>query len=425
MQRLSVVITMLAVLTLVVPAAMVRGQATGPTAAPDADQPLDLAAMLLTPADLAAHGLTGLGFTVPEYRDQVEGFRDDLVALGWQRDYVTRHAVPMESDGGSTLVRTSVESFVAEYRDVAGAAAAFALIESEIEAADEPPAAQDIPSTRTIGDQAEITRDERGRDRGRTAVHLDLTFRVGNLYAGVLLADYIGQEPDLATLEALGETLLAKIDTVRAAGGPGLQMRMLRLDGPGLVTQFDGYSRLAGETIPAYNTTAEETMVTAATLGDATDSYIVVQHLTGGTVDAADDVEFTSFVSRFDSPEVAARWLQDTQARMERAAAFVNVTPVTGAPTLGDESAAFSLTTVDDELRNTGLTYYVRVGRDVTGLRLIADPEASLSAATALLVLAQVECLQSAQACPRIRVPASLVALLIPVTPLLVTNVMT
>ena len=118
------------------------------TSAPTAAQqdssaaPLDLAAMTLSPADLAAAGWDDLGLTAGQSLSVVDlaeravwptgagperdGVRDALLAAGWQQAYTATFATfwaPNRADLGR-----QVEVEIVAYADDAGAATGFALV---------------------------------------------------------------------------------------------------------------------------------------------------------------------------------------------------------------------------------------------------------------------------------------------------------
>jgi hypothetical protein len=408
--RPSVVVSILVLLLLLVPAAGATAQDATPATSPVASEPPDLGAMVLTPADLEAVGLTGFGQLSQTYWELADG-ADPVTATGMQRVYQYRLAVPVDPGATPDSFRTLVYTDIEEYADAAGAAAEFALIETPITAGEGTPVPRDIAGTRTIGDASTIRRYERvASDTGLPFLQLNLAFQRGNLIAAVGIAEYTGEEPDLETLEALADTALAKIDAVAGGDAPGLQSRALRLTGQDVVTSYDSYIRFAGETLPNYNETAEQTAEFAARLGDATDVYAVAQQFTGGADDQADDVVFTfSSVYRFATLEAATAWLRGGQERLaSQSTVYLDVTPVDAAPTMGDESAAYSVTIAGGE--SSGFAYYARVGRDVAAIRLVAQPAVPLEAAVELAA-AQVTCLRSVAACVPMPIPADLVTL--------------
>jgi hypothetical protein len=162
---------------------------------------------------------------------------------------------------------------------------------------------------------------------------------------------------------------------------------------------------------------------TAARLGDATDVYVIGQQLAGGADDQADDVFTLTSVYRFVTPEAASTWLRGAQERLASTSTFyLDVRAVDGAPTMGDESAAFAVTIASGESTSQGIVYYVRVGHEVGAIRIEAQPTAPLEAAMELAV-AQTWCLRSAAVCTPLPVPTDLVALGDTVTPMAATPV--
>jgi hypothetical protein len=414
--RPAIVVSVLVFLSLLLPAAVATAQDAAPATSPVASQPLDLAAMVLTPANLEAVGLTGFGQQAAVF-SEVADSADAETAGGRQRVYHSRLAVPVDPGATSDRFRTLVSTAIDAYADAAAAAAGFALLETKDTAGEGTPVLEDIAGTRTVGDQSRVTRQDLESPDGRAYVQLELAFQRGPLVARVGIADYTGQELDLSNLETLAETVLVKMDAVVAGGGPGLQPRTLHLIGQDLLTTFALYNRIAGETIPNYNATSEQTAAATARLGNATDSYAVAQQLTGGTDDQTDDGVFTlSSVTRFPTPEAASTWLRAGQERLANLSTFyLDVAPVDGALAMGDESAAFSVTVGGGEARYNGFVSYVRVDRDVAAVRLLTQAATPLEVVVEL-AQAQVDCLQSTAACAPIPVPAALAALAVPAT---------
>src|SRR5215212_10115275 len=108
---------------------------------------LDLAAMALTPIDLDDLGLPGFGqqtsafLTLDEQVEQVvdaaslnldaETINAGLAAAGFQRRYQRQLGLPSRPGAPPSRLRTFVAPYVIEYTAPEGAAAGFALLESE------------------------------------------------------------------------------------------------------------------------------------------------------------------------------------------------------------------------------------------------------------------------------------------------------
>ena len=97
--------------------------------------------------------------------------------------------------------------------------------------------------------------------------------------AGVTIGEFDGRQPDLATLEALGELPLARVRRGQAGAGPGLSNAILRLEGPDIETRSDEYGRLDGQTLPNYGETPDELADRAGRYGDALVVYGVAQSI--------------------------------------------------------------------------------------------------------------------------------------------------
>ena len=201
-----------------------------------------------------------------------------------------------------------------EYASIEGAAAGFALLETEASDA----GMKDVPGTGVIGDRSEITRFRRSSDNGEPYRALDLTFQVDNLVAGVTVGEFGGREPDLATVEALAERLLEKVRLGQAGSGPGLSNLALRLAGPDIETRSDEYGRLDGQTFPNYGETPDELADRAERYGDAIDVYGVGQSILRGSPARTDDTRYCVSLYQFASEQDAAGWLKGGVERAEQ-----------------------------------------------------------------------------------------------------------
>src|SRR5215218_6274823 len=153
---------------------------------------LDLAALTLRPGDVAEPGWKHAGAFMEDLASEAEiaaSYRGDgstaedaseqLVAFGWRRMYVDVLDGPT---GANAAPNRRIRSYITEYASAEGAAAGFLYLEDEGAIA----SAEDVPGTRPFGEQFELTSDKgtSGVD-GRPFRSLDLTFRAGNLVAGV------------------------------------------------------------------------------------------------------------------------------------------------------------------------------------------------------------------------------------------------
>jgi hypothetical protein len=442
--RLSLIVSVIMFLALLLPMAAATAQEATPASSPSAGQPLDLAAMALVPTDFNIPGL-GRNYAAMYTLDQevtelAEYYgtdpavvREALVAAGWQRKHRSRLQAPEVYGAADPVLAQQVASYVYEYADAEGAAAGFAFIEDEsslpsagggatpVVGGEE--MAEDIPGTRVIGDESEITRHVGvGAPSGLPFRALDLTFRLDNLVAGVTVRDYLGGEPDVAEVEALAQTYLERIEQVRAEGGPGLSNRIVRLEAPDIEPGRDDYTRLSGVDVPDHNESAEALAAKSARAGTSSDIYYVFQRLPAGSEETGDDVAYQAYITRFADEAAASDWLNKGEERLSQIGAFVGVEPMPDATPIGDESRTYAIDRLSGEQETRGYLIQARVGSDIAEIRLFAQPEAPLAVAE-VLAQVQVTCLESAEVCALVPVPAKLVALAVLATPVAATPV--
>jgi hypothetical protein len=401
-------------------------QEASPVASPAAEgRPLDLAAMALQPADLAEPGFgTGwseladaaslaehlaLDVDVP-VTEILTGLNDAgylrRYELWLERGYPQDVATPEAPPG---IVEKRVVSAVTEYATAEGAAAGFALIERGLE---DQAAVQeigprttpyeDVPLTTEIGDEAEATRyGHITPDTGVPVQNLNLTVRVGNLIADVIVEDHRNNPPDVAEAEVLAATLLARIEAVQTDGAPGLSNLVIRPTGE---SQVDTYLARDGRAIPIFGESPAQAEASRQSIGNATDVY-GVERVLG---------EFPYLLARlyrFPSAEDAASWLTE-QPELTIAVpntGYVDVTEVADAETLGEASRVFRYGfPLDATTTAYGYAVYARVGDIVARVQVDSVPEAPL-ASVLELAQAQVRCLQAGSCLETIPVPAALV----------------
>lgn len=377
----------------------------------------DLAAMTLTPGDLAALGLSvyGLDTGLTIYPDmiventaanrglpeaEVRGIIDRASLEQRYENYL--YLLPDEGDQSGFSARM-VASYVVKFTDDAGAAAAWEFMEDESQS----PTAEDVALTLGIGDQAEATRDQ-GQDpqTGETFEQLDLTFRVGNLHAGVAVIDWQGLEPDVAELETLALRLLERIEAVRNLNTPGLYGQVVRLSGEGVVTVIDHYFLLDREPLRLYGESLLGSMRRdfEATFQGEIDAYQMQQQIASGAEALEDDSWYLVDVNRFADEAMAAAWLASKQQRIANNTSFVNA-QFAQSPTFGDESFGYSLTTADGATAYRGIV--LRVGSIVISID-VTGPQAPSATTVETLAQAQVECLNTGGCAAPLPVPADL-----------------
>jgi hypothetical protein len=247
--------------------------------------PADLAALAIRPSDTAQFGwqhggaffesIDGIADIEAAYLGQgvaAANVRDTLQGYGWQREYVDTLELPSALD--SSVIDQRIRSSITEYRSPEGAAAGFAFLEDEHTV----PSATDVPASRTFGEQSELTK-ERGESAidGRPYQSLDLTFRVGNLVAGVALVVYPNATttaPDQALLESLAALVEARV-TAGAGAAPNLGSRAVRLDefDHRIVTYEDAYIRIDGADVPLSGESTSAAELRTESYLHATDVY--------------------------------------------------------------------------------------------------------------------------------------------------------
>ena len=214
-------------------------------ATPTPSGELDLAAMTLSPSDLAGVGLSGFGLAnrsslrdaetdalvesagdVFEAGDRLAAYED----AGFMSRYVgslLRPRVPLvRYPSGLVAADIRVSTSVTEYASEAGAVSGYSFVADDQRDFGD----VEVPTDTVFGDQSRVERST-GLDpeSGDFLQRLDITFQLDNLVAEVSILDYLNVEPNLAVGEHLAHALRAKIESVRTNGGPGLSQQVLRL----------------------------------------------------------------------------------------------------------------------------------------------------------------------------------------------------
>ena len=376
---------------------------SGQPDASDAATTLDLAAMTLTPDDLDDAGLDdyGLGYGETVFPDDYaastaqnrdlpeEEVRQVLDEAGFVRAYTSYLYLPADEDDPAGPSDRYVLSYVLEFTDAEGAAAAWDFVEDE--SGDE--SAEDLDDVEAFGDESEATRvqgeDEESGDRYDA---LDLSLRLDNVHTGVTIVDWAGEEPDLGDAEALAGLLLERVEATLDGDGAGLSSQVARLAGEAIVPSADHYLLRDGEALPLYGESRRDTngREDAAADIDQTDGYRLWQQIAAGDDGTEDDGWFLVELLRFADDDAAADWLADTEDRIGDNPAFADLEIDEEAPTAGEESVAYTLKTEDGSARYRGIA--LRVGETVATIDVIA-PETPPAEVVAALANAQAACL--------------------------------
>ena len=381
------------------------GPGTVGTGAQGEEAPLDLAAMALLPADLAAEGMDGyavdtgrtltagnLAAGLAAIRgESAEETEEQLVEAGLQRAYQLALDLPADSPDDEDQPLASVVSVVYQFADEDGAEEVFDGLAGFVTGFPEGEAVR----ADTVGDASTLVRTEDDSDEIAFTA-LDLRFRSGNLVGTVVVRAPTEDEPTAEDAVALGERLVDRMDDVRQDGGPGLstQAVLLLRDGD-LLSLADGYQVLDGDLIPAYGETKEERETRAADLGDATDAYRVFQVLSPAD-DGGNPTYYQAVLRRFADEETAAAFLDDVPDRIADDDRIEDAEVSEDAPVRGDGAVSVSYTVAGADLQ--ARLVIVRLGGLVASVGLLAS-EAPPADAVADLAEAQLGCLEGS-ACP-------------------------
>jgi hypothetical protein len=244
------------------------------------DAPPDLAAMALTPPDVAAEGLDGYGSSQGRWlsSDQVVDMfvdggltRREARALvhdhGLTGLYIGRVALASEPGNGGSIATHGVISYLYAFEDEAGAKA---FVEDWTDLAFDDPSAgiEEVAGDERIGDESRLIRwTFEEPESGAPGVELQLAFRTEQVYAELGVFDVAldgedaePEEPAISAVEALGERLLERIEAVLDGEASNLSTRALRLesDDPLTTNNADRYVAIDGEVFLYYGRSPED-----------------------------------------------------------------------------------------------------------------------------------------------------------------------
>ncbi len=379
--------------------------ASAPAAAGPDPAPLDLAAMALTPDDLAVAGWDGLGLqsgwmlSVEElaYRAvwpkgegaEQDAMRDRLLNAGWQQGHASTFATFWDPNRAGAGREVTVE--IVAYADPTGAAKGFASVPDVYATGPLEP----VPGMYPIGDEARLMRvDARDPQAGEPAQELALGFRRGRLTASVLLRDWAGTEPAVTVAEALAAQLLTKMERIVQEGQPGLSLQSLSVEGVAYAVRSDYYARFAGEDVRSVYEPPEAFATRTAGYGEAIDVF------TSGTeiaaIDSNSTLAFAEILYRFRDVGQASNWLRETPDRFGQDATITAFAMKSEAATVGEESLALSYSR---DFGNDGLevahtsSLFVRIGAVVAEICLTRTNDPPPAAMLRDLAEAQAACL--------------------------------
>lgn len=284
----------------------------------------DLAALALRPADLPKAGWLHEGAFVQSLSDQVQDHADYLgsdvaaadiervlVSAGWRREYVSM--LSRETGATSEGPVQRLRSYVTSYASTEGAARGFSYLEDESQI----PAATDLAMTTSFGEESELTRElgTSGLD-GRAFRSLDLTFRVGDLVAGLTLINYAtadALEPDRLAVERLAALLEDRLTAADVGSGLGAHVARLGDETRQLVTFDDAYYRFGGDDVPLAGESVDGGRLRTQSYADATDVYQLWQGIDTGT-DAG--VLYGATLLQFPDASVGEEWLLNLESTL-------------------------------------------------------------------------------------------------------------
>ena len=396
-------------------ATLAAGAASARQAHPE-NEPLDLAAMVLTPLDLTDAGLEDYRFWEGQTHtpDEVAAFfaedwgepegevRDALEDAGLVRLYVAWLLLQEDPDDPDSQPLRAVRTNIYAYADADGAEDSFAYLLAGREAA----GATIVDDASPIGEDAVVTRGfDVDAESGERTPWLDLGFRLDNLVAAVGVYDYSGERPSAEVVTDLAETLAKRIETTRDGDRTVPGPRAVRLAGDEVVATREHYQLLDGEAIPLLGESARDTRSrgSAATDLGQVDDYVLQQEV--AAADANSSVWFVNQLVRFTDEDAAEARFAGTEDRIDADDGFDDVEFDDEAPAIGDEAVAFAFASSDGDVRYRGLT--VRVGETVA-LLLIAAAALPPAGAVEELAEAQADCLDDERCAEPLPLPDEL-----------------
>jgi hypothetical protein len=375
----------------------------------------DIAAMVLTPQDLAGVGLDGYGLyralflasedlatQIAEAGDlRAESVQTVLTTARFQEAYISTLARPSVTGDASSPWSHAVSVTLQRFADEAGATLAFDLLRRP----KSDTATQATMATPTPSD-VRWTRSETTGSNGSPAVELHLDIRFGSLVAGLTILDETGGEPSGTTAESLAGRLIDRLEAGASQDEAPLSRQAVTMPGQGISLGGQFYRWLDNEAMIEYAvdpSIAESEAEFMARIG-AQASFYVWQRMATGMPGPFDDTFFYSTVTRFSDPEAAAASLDNLLDQVRREG-YQEVTEVTETLGLGDQEVVYTANITWESGGTTYTFWYhvytIRAGR-ITGNVMMIAPEPPSPGIVTMLAQAQALCLEEGRCAARL-----------------------
>lgn len=409
---------MLVLLTgaLFAPASMAAQTATPEGSPANANGTFDLPALVLTPDELEAAGLSGFGVSfsmlLPDAASYTEEmldgssamakiqFRFALQEAGFQRGYAYWLGA---ADADTGEMSRQVLVYLEEYGDPTRAASAYDAVRELLQ----PVAVADAQVT--IGEPAIVTwmgvRPGESTPVDGEGVGIDVEFRAGTLNAGVAIQDFGGNSPAVDDVAVLARLLAEKIDATSPSPTSNLSFQALRVS-DAYVTS-DHYPRRGGEIVPEFAETAAGMEQRERIFGAARNVYQTRQYVArvDGDFDLA--VRMQNWLLQFEDEPAAADYVSGLPAMLASSPGVANVESMSADG--GDQAIALTYATAGpDGEEYVSQWTAVRVGNVVTNVVVRNLDVAPDAAAVEALAMAAERCLHSEGWCPPVALPAAL-----------------
>ena len=425
-------IVLLSVLAIVAVTPMMSATAQDPTplappaATPTPDVQVDLAALTLRPSDLARLDVPGFGLAnesslrdaatdaiiqsggdAIEVTERLHAYRESGFRYRYVGSLLRPRSPLTRLPSGLVAAEQRITTAVSEFETAEGAGNSFAFTEELLDGE----SGQIVPGSRTLGDRSRLMRSTGYEiETGAPLQRLELSFRIHNFVAEVIVVDYNNVEPEVATVERLGKLLLSRVEQAPAETGPHFSPRVLRIAPlvpwieKGRVRDF--YVRFAGIDEPMFaqliNAPSGDQATPAATPvpGDAAllpqDTYMFWTPV--GEGNPLDLPLYVDWIDRYATPLQAAAALEAVTTDL--GPGYVNVRELTGVTeTIGDASRAFAYRYEGDPAGPVrGHVVIAQVGSTIIRVQ-VDGPEGVRRAGVLALAREQVVCLQTMDAC--------------------------